>query len=480
LWKVADMLAGLHKIDLEVESGHDIPTGDRNVLPPSYHTAAREHGEGKKTLNSNSIEAAEEAATEAEAEHTLVHGMGAEPKPRQASGFHGVTFTANKKRWAAMIKYGDKTHYIGTFDTKQEAALAYDMAARGHGGGKKKLNYESVKAAEEAAAEAEAEHTLVHGMGAEPKKPRQSYVRAPSGFHGVCATGKRWVARIRYGGKNHRFGTFDTKQEAALAYDRAAREHGEGKNKLNYDSIEAAEEAAAEAEAEHTLVHGMGAEPKKPRQASGFHGVTADGKRWKAQIRYGGKNYHIGTFNTKQEAALAYDRATREHGGGKNKLNYESIEAAEEAAAEAEAEHTLVHGMGAEPKKPRQASGFHGGEQAMGTSGTSNTCSNAVKAQPSAQYTTNEKTVHAESRAGQPNAALHGYERRAWTRKEDEAIIRLVGTYGTKRWSEISKNLNKEEIGMKRTGKQCRTRCTDHFAFFPVCFLLANSGVLIK
>ena len=50
------------------------------------------------------------------------------------------------------------------------------------------------------------------------------------------------------------------------------------------------------------------------------------------------------------------------------------------------------------------------------------------------------------------------YERRAWTRKEDEAIIRLVGKYGTKRWSVISENLNKEDLGVQRTGKQCRTR----------------------
>jgi hypothetical protein len=32
LWKVAAMLAGLHKIDLEVESGHNIPEADQNGL----------------------------------------------------------------------------------------------------------------------------------------------------------------------------------------------------------------------------------------------------------------------------------------------------------------------------------------------------------------------------------------------------------------------------------------------------------------
>jgi hypothetical protein len=104
--------------------------------------------------------------------------------------------------------YGGNCHHISTFDTEQESTLAYARAAREHGGGKKRPNYESIEAVEEAAAQ-------------------------------------------------------------ALAYDKAAREHVEGKKPLNYDSIKAAEEAAAEAEAEHTLVHDMGAEPKKPRQPSG-------------------------------------------------------------------------------------------------------------------------------------------------------------------------------------------------------------------
>jgi hypothetical protein len=67
---------------------------------------------------------------------------------------------------------------------------------------------------------------------------------------GVAALGKRWAARIYYGAKRHCLGTFTTKQEAALAYDGAAREHGGGKKKLNFESIKAAEETAAHAQAE--------------------------------------------------------------------------------------------------------------------------------------------------------------------------------------------------------------------------------------
>jgi hypothetical protein len=122
---------------------------------------------------------------------------------------------------------------------KQEAALAYDREAR-QCGEDKLLNYESITAAEEAAVQAQAEHILLHDMCAGPKQPKP---RPASGFYGVSANGHRWIARITYGGKTHQLGYFDTKQEAALAYNREARQCGEAKL-LNYESIKAAEEAA--------------------------------------------------------------------------------------------------------------------------------------------------------------------------------------------------------------------------------------------
>ena len=79
------------------------------------------------------------------------------------------------------------------------------------------------------------------------------------------------------------------KEQAAQAYDRAARELRPGKAPLNYKSAE--EAAAAVALAETALVALAQAEAEHRRSAvvlplSGFYGVRASGKKWEATLRY--------------------------------------------------------------------------------------------------------------------------------------------------------------------------------------------------
>jgi hypothetical protein len=105
--------------------------------------------------------------------------------------------------------------------------------------------------------------------------------------------------------------------------------------------MEGAEEAATKAQAEYALT--LGPTQRKLRPASGYYGVSARGKRWGVQICYGGKKHSLGTFDTKQEAALAYDREARQCREEKFP-NYESMEGAEEAATKAQAEYALTHG----------------------------------------------------------------------------------------------------------------------------------------
>ena len=45
-----------------------------------------------------------------------------------------------------------------------------------------------------------------------------------------------------------------------------------------------------------------------PNQTTGLIGVYKDKKKYHAKIRYGGTQHNLGTFDTKEQAGMAYDR----------------------------------------------------------------------------------------------------------------------------------------------------------------------------
>ena len=56
---------------------------------------------------------------------------------------------------------------------------------------------------------------------------------------------------------------------------------------------------------------------------SGYRGVYKCGKRWKAQLQSAGVQFYLGTFNTEEEAAKAYDRKARVEKGLSGTTNFD-------------------------------------------------------------------------------------------------------------------------------------------------------------
>jgi hypothetical protein len=186
------------------------------------------------------------------------------------SSFIGVSWDKSKKRWLAQLYFG-KQHVLGRFQDEREAAQAFDTAARqlrpkGQAHGWRattrwwRVNFPTPE--EEAFASQ-------HGMPAQAGSAVATAAVAAaaaqnfkSEFVGVSWDKQqgRWKAGIKHDGTNHHLGYFDDEQEAARAFDTAARRRHAGSHagnarrlKVNFptaaEATFAKEKAAAEAKA---------------------------------------------------------------------------------------------------------------------------------------------------------------------------------------------------------------------------------------
>ena len=133
------------------------------------------------------------------------------------------------------------------------------------------------------------------------------------GFKGVTRNrsrrGGKFQAHVREAGKTakaRRLGLFATAEEAALAYarhvgqERAAREAA-AEARVERPQPLTAEQARASAVRE-------GVELVPANNESGFRGVQHTHGKFNARVREGGRQRHLGYFDTAEEAALAYAR----------------------------------------------------------------------------------------------------------------------------------------------------------------------------
>ena len=126
----------------------------------------------------------------------------------KTSRFYGVGWLKVKRMWRACVRRGGKLHHIGGYyDDEVAAARAVDEWLSANG--ERPVNLDD------------------KGM---PLERLSTYA---SIYVGVTKNKGKWQARIKVGGKFESPGNFVTQKEAALAYDRRARQLGRGTNFRN-------------------------------------------------------------------------------------------------------------------------------------------------------------------------------------------------------------------------------------------------------
>jgi len=211
------------------------------------------------------------------------------------TGYFGVSHLLGRfKRYQARVKRGGKDVHLGSFVTAEEAALCVAQTPEGRAAAQAKRAAQSAPSltSEEARQQAQAEGLTLRVA----EKNKSGYCCV---YH--KAGSRPYQASVKRGGKDVHLGSFVTAEEAALCVARSAEEQAAaGSPPPPLTSEEARQQAQAEGLTLHVAENksgyfGVGYRPGKP-------------KPYQLRVRRGGKEVHLGSFVTAEEAALRLAR----------------------------------------------------------------------------------------------------------------------------------------------------------------------------
>ncbi len=122
------------------------------------------------------------------------------------SGYKGVSMNRIGTMYNVDITTNGVREYIGQWQCKRDAAIAYNIVAKERCGEFAKLNSVDMTLEDEARVRAAI-------IAKQPKPPKSSV------YYGVSKNGRRWCADLRFQGERYYLGVFDTPELAAAAVD---------------------------------------------------------------------------------------------------------------------------------------------------------------------------------------------------------------------------------------------------------------------